>query len=107
MQKKEEAEERAHQKVLMLENKEKYYQEVVLNWQKAKTSDEIQAVITRLEKLKGYKDVYKLLSEARERLEAEKRRLTKGISLAVALIALIWGGIAFVGSYNDAKREAA
>lgn len=101
---KEEAEERARQKVLMLENKEKYYQEAVLNWQKAKTPDEIQAVITRLEKLKGYKGADELLSEARERLVEEKRRLTKGISLSVALIALIWGGIAFVGSYNDAKR---
>ncbi len=102
---KEEAEERARQKVLMLEKKEKYYQEAVLNWQKAKTPDEIQAVINRFEKLNGYKDVDELLSDAREDLaEAKKRKLTKGISLTVALIALIWGGIAFVGSYNDAKR---
>ena len=106
---KEEADERARQKVLMLEKKEKYYQEAVLNWQKAKTPDEIQAVINRFEKLNGYKDVDELLSEAREDLaEAKKRKLTKGISLTVALIALIWGGIAFVVSYSDAKRiEAA
>lgn len=103
---KEEAEERVHQNGLMLEKKEKYYQEAILDWQKAKTPDEIQAVINRLEKLNGYKDVDELLSDAREDLaEAKKRKLTKGISLTVALIALIWGGIAFVGSYHDAKRR--
>lgn len=103
---KEEAEERVHQNGLMLEKKEKYYQEAILDWQKAKTPEEIQAVINRLEKLNGYKDVDELLSDAREDLaEAKKRKLTKGISLTVALIALIWGGIAFVGSYHDAKRR--
>ena len=86
--------------------REKYYQSVVQNWQEAKTPDEIQSVINRLEKLNGYKDVDELLSEAREDLaKAKKQKLTKGISLTVALIALIWGGIAFLGSYHDAKRR--
>ena len=45
------------------------------------------------------------MSDAREDLaEAKKRKITKGIFLSVALIALIWGGIAFVVTYNDAKR---
>lgn len=54
--------------------KEEYYQEAVQNWQEAKTVYEIQAVITSLEKLKGYKDADELLSEARENLVEEEKK---------------------------------
>ena len=104
---KEEAEERVHQNGLMLEKKEKYYQEAILDWQKAKTPDEIQTVINRLEKLKGYKDVDELLSDAREKLteaEKEEKRKHKKKIIAVIVSILIFGGMFWYSAKQEGQR---
>ena len=86
--------------------KEADYQNAIQQKQEAKTPDEIQAVINRLEKLKDYKDVDELLSEAREKLiEAEKQKRKKRIFSFLGVIVLVACGIFGYSEYSSRVSE--
>ena len=87
--------------------KEKYYQEAILNWQEAKNSYEIQTVIHRLEKLKGYKGADELLSEAREALVEEEKNQRKKVVFIFSVVCIVITIAIIAGLYNNAKREEA